>query len=243
MPIEIASDDAKATLSIVCSGHLHRDDYARLVPAFEEFARNHDRISILFVMRDFHGWDLGASWEDLKLWTHHFGDFRRLALVGEHGWQRAMSGFCRLLTAAPVRYFDLPQLDEAQRWVLGPTAGHVHLDLDEDAGTARVRIEGALAPEDFERITPRIDEFIERHGCIRIRLDLRGFEGWDSIEALSDHMGFVRKHHKFAGRLAVIGDKTWQRVAARVIGSALHPEVRVFTSAREGDADAWLRGE
>lgn len=243
MSLNIMTDDAAATLSVTVSGRLHRDDYARLVPEFEAFARKHERISILFVMRGFHGWDLGASWDDLKLWTHHFGDFRRLALVGEHGWQHAMSGFCRVLTAAPLRYFDMAQLDEAQKWVLGPTTGHVHLDLDEDTGTVRVRIEGALTPEDVERITPRINEFIERHGRVRIRLDLRGFEGWDSLEALSDHLAFIRKHHRFAGRLAVIGDSTWQRAAASVIGAAVHPEVRFFVSAREGEADAWLEAE
>ena len=42
-------------------------------------------------MKDFHGWDAGALWEDIKFDLKHFSDIERVAMVGEKKWQKGMS--------------------------------------------------------------------------------------------------------------------------------------------------------
>jgi len=104
-------------LEIDLHGRLSRTDYEKLVPETERMIHEHGKIRILVKMHDFHGWDAGALWEDIKWDAKHFNLIERLAIVGEKTWHKWMTGFCRPFTTAEVRYFPHDQLDEARKWI------------------------------------------------------------------------------------------------------------------------------
>ena len=79
----------------------------------------HGKLQVLFDMTDFHGWTVGAMWEDTKFALHHFRDIERLAVVGEKKWQKGMATFCKPFTKAVIKYFDHAEAAEAQKWVGG----------------------------------------------------------------------------------------------------------------------------
>jgi hypothetical protein len=99
------------------SGKLTHDDYQHLVPAFERLVQQHGNVRLLFEMVDFHGWDVGALWDDLKFDLKHFADIERLAMVGDKKWEQGMSTFCRRFTAATIRYFDRATIQDARAWL------------------------------------------------------------------------------------------------------------------------------
>ena len=68
---------------------------------------------LLVRMHDFHGWTLGAVWEDAKFDLRHFSHIERLALVGDTKWEAGMAMFCKPFTTAKVRYFDESKAEEA----------------------------------------------------------------------------------------------------------------------------------
>ena len=88
------------------TGKLVKADYEHFVPEFERLVRQHGSVRVLFDMTGFHGWDVGALWEDIKFDMKHFGDIERLAMVGENKWQHGMAMFCKPFTKATIRYFD-----------------------------------------------------------------------------------------------------------------------------------------
>lgn len=98
-------------------GMLVKEDYARFVPEFERLLAEHGKLRVLVVMHDFHGWKIGALWEDIKFDVKHFRDIERIAIVGEKKWQEWMSAFCRPFTTAKVRYFDFDRLESARKWI------------------------------------------------------------------------------------------------------------------------------
>ena len=104
-------------LEIDLHGRLSREDYEGLVPEIERQILQHRKIHLLVTMHDFHGWDAGALWEDIKWDAKHFNDIERLAIVGEKSWHKWMAGFCRPFTTASIRYFALEQLDQAHAWL------------------------------------------------------------------------------------------------------------------------------
>ena len=106
-------------LEVVLHGKLGREDYERLVPDTERMIREHGKIRILVSMHDFHGWDAGAVWEDIKWNARHFNDIERLAIVGEKTWHHWMTTFCHPFTITQARYFTPDKLDEARAWVEG----------------------------------------------------------------------------------------------------------------------------
>jgi hypothetical protein len=72
---------------------------------------------MLVQMHEFHGWELGALWEDVKFDAKHFTDIERLALVGESKWEAGMAAFCRPFTTASIKYFDHSKEAEAETWI------------------------------------------------------------------------------------------------------------------------------
>ena len=104
-------------LEVDLHGKLGREDYEMFVPETERMIREHGKIRILVTMHDFHGWDTGGLWEDMKWNARHFNQIERLAVVGEKTWHRLMTGFCKPFTTAQVRYFTPGELDDARTWL------------------------------------------------------------------------------------------------------------------------------
>jgi hypothetical protein len=104
-------------LIVGVSGKLEKADYEHFVPVFERLVRLYGKLSILLDMNNFHGWDSGALWEDLKLDIKHFADIDRLAMVGEEKWEQDMATFCKPFTKATIRFFHYADIAEARKWL------------------------------------------------------------------------------------------------------------------------------
>jgi hypothetical protein len=117
MPIQLSVEDDAKTLVVHVSGKLVAADYERFVPEFERLVGLHGKLRLLFDMTGFHGWSVGALWEDTKFAMHHFSDIGRLAIVGEKKWQEKMATFCKPFTKATVKYFDHGDTEEARKWL------------------------------------------------------------------------------------------------------------------------------
>ena len=117
MSIELHEEADGKILIVNLSGKLAKEDYAHFTPAVEQAVKAHGKVRILVRMHDFHGWSLGAMWEDMKFDLHHFSHIERLALVGDKRWEAGMAVFCKPFTTAKVRYFDESKADEATAWI------------------------------------------------------------------------------------------------------------------------------
>jgi hypothetical protein len=117
MALELTQEQGGKVFAVRISGRLTAEDYERFVPEVEAAIRQHGKIRVLLELHDFHGWDAGALWQDIKFDLHHFRDIERLAIVGETRWQEGMATFCKPFTTAAIRYFTHDQLAEARAWI------------------------------------------------------------------------------------------------------------------------------
>ena len=117
MALHVTEEVSGNLLTVTATGRLTREDYEQFVPQTEEIINRVGKVRVLFVMQDFHGWDLGAVWEDTKFSIHHFSHIEKLAMVGDAKWEQWMASFCKPFTAAKIKYFDLSQLDAAREWL------------------------------------------------------------------------------------------------------------------------------
>ncbi|HET6878681.1 MAG TPA: STAS/SEC14 domain-containing protein [Pirellulales bacterium] len=117
MPVEIHEESEGKVFAIKLSGKLSKQDYEHFVPETESRIKQHGKLRMLVEMHDFHGWELGALWEDVKFDVKHFSHIERLALVGETKWEKGMAAFCKPFTTAKIRYFDTAQRDQALAWL------------------------------------------------------------------------------------------------------------------------------
>jgi hypothetical protein len=75
------------------------------------------RVRLYVQFEDFHGWDLRAAREDLQFCLKHYSDFERIAMVGDHQWERWTASFCKPFTKAKGRYFDKTDVAAAWKWL------------------------------------------------------------------------------------------------------------------------------
>lgn len=117
MAIELNADAAAKLLEVEVSGKLSAEDYEHFEPAVDKMIEAAGKIKILFVMHDFHGWELGAVWEDIKFATKHCRDIEKIAMVGEKTWEKWMSTICKPFTMSSIKYFDAGGEAAARQWL------------------------------------------------------------------------------------------------------------------------------
>jgi hypothetical protein len=117
MPIQLHEENDGKVLVVQVSGSLEKAHYAQFVPEFERLVRLHGTLRVLFDMTDFHGWDAGALWEDIKFDIKHFADIDRLAMIGDKKWEQGMATFCKPFTKATIRFFTHADIAAARKWL------------------------------------------------------------------------------------------------------------------------------
>jgi SpoIIAA-like len=104
-------------LGVEVSGKLTRADYEELIPSWEKMIARQGALRMLFIMKDFGGWEPGAAWEDFEFDLKYARQIDRIAMVGEKKWQEWLSKLGALFVKADVKYFDAAELSEAERWI------------------------------------------------------------------------------------------------------------------------------
>lgn len=117
MSVLLQEERESRVVEVTVSGKLTKDDYEQFVPVIERRIAEHGKVRILVRMHDFHGWDAGALWDDLRFDARHFNDIERLAIVGDKAWEHGMALFCKPFTTAEIRYFEREHEDEARTWL------------------------------------------------------------------------------------------------------------------------------
>ncbi|HVS39340.1 MAG TPA: STAS/SEC14 domain-containing protein [Gemmataceae bacterium] len=117
MSVELREEAAGKVLIIKLSGKLTKQDYEHFHPEVESRITQHRKIRVLVEMHDFHGWTMGALWEDIKFDLKHFAHIERLALVGNAQWEAGMAAFCRPFTTAAIRFFYENKAEQAHQWI------------------------------------------------------------------------------------------------------------------------------
>lgn len=75
---------------------------------------------------------------------------------------------------------------------------------------------------------------------MRLVLDLREFDGWSGLSALGDHFSLVREHYRVPERIAIVGNKTWQKMAGIIMAKFVNAQTRFFDSDDYDGAVAWI---
>jgi hypothetical protein len=115
------------------------------------------------------------------------------------------------------------------------------VQLHEDAGARLIelKVAGKLTGEDYARFAPEVDEFIRQQSRVRMLFQMENFHGWKLGGAWADFR-FGIKHAHDVERLAVVGEKRWQRWSAGLCRLFTEADVRYFDRSRAQEAHEWL---
>ncbi len=103
-----------------------------------------------------------------------------------------------------------------------------------------VRLSDKLAREDYESLMPTFERLIERHGKLRILLKMDHFHGW-TAGALWEDIKVDVKHFNDVERIAMVGDKAWEKGMSVFCKPFTTATVRYFDHSQIGEAREWIR--
>jgi len=113
--------------------------------------------------------------------------------------------------------------------------------LPESAGKILgFKMSGKLHNADYKSFVPLVDKAIGQDGKVRILAQFHDFHGWDA-HALWDDIKFSTTHCTKIERIALVGDKTWEKWMAKVCKPFTMAKVNYFDAADIDKAWAWLR--
>jgi hypothetical protein len=102
------------------------------------------------------------------------------------------------------------------------------------------QMSGKLHDEDYKSFVPMIDDAVAREGKVRLLAQFKDFHGWD-LHALWDDIKFSTTHCTKIERIALVGEKTWEKWMARVCKPFTMAKTRYFDTAETDAAWAWLK--
>lgn len=122
--ITVEHDRHSDIIKIRASGTLTRNDYDYTVPEIEhamELSKGPLRVKLR--LEDFHGWDIGALWQELEFDLKHRDDLGRIAVIGETALADWGTTLAAPFTKATMRFFPSENEAEADEWLAGSGNG------------------------------------------------------------------------------------------------------------------------
>ncbi len=115
----------------------------------------------------------------------------------------------------------------------------MHKIFPEEGNLVRVEVSGKLTQTDYEALIPCWEQTITRHGTMRMLLVMEKFEGWEPGAAWDDfHFSF--RHADKVEKIAVIGEKAWQKWLMKLGAFFLREDLKYFDSAELPQAERWI---
>jgi hypothetical protein len=98
---------------------------------------------------------------------------------------------------------------------------------------------GKLHDEDYKKFVPLVDAEIAKDGKVNILAHFYDFHGWDA-KALWDDIKFSTSHCTKFKKIALVGDKTWEKWMAKVCKPFTMAKIKYFDAKEIEAAKAWL---
>jgi hypothetical protein len=101
------------------------------------------------------------------------------------------------------------------------------------------QLSGKLHDADYAKFVPVVDAAVAKHGKVRLLARFHDFQGWDA-KALWDDIKFSTTHCLDVERIALVGEKSWERWMSAVCKPFTMAKIRYFDASQEDQAWAWL---
>jgi hypothetical protein len=115
------------------------------------------------------------------------------------------------------------------------------VELDKENAVAILEPHGALSKDDFDKAAMVIDPYIEQTGKINgIVIYVESFPGWENFAGLSEHIVFIKNHHKKIKRLAFATDTAVINYTKAIAEPFVDAQIKVFPYSEFDRAKAWV---
>ena len=115
----------------------------------------------------------------------------------------------------------------------------VKLNETNDGKVLEVRVTGKLGHADYEHFVPEFERLLKQHEKLRVLFEMVEFHGWEGA-AMWDDIKFDVKHFSDIERLALVGDRKWEKGMSIFCRPFTTAKIRYFDRASIAEARAWV---
>ena len=101
------------------------------------------------------------------------------------------------------------------------------------------KLSGKLHDEDYKQFVPLVDAEVAKDGKVNVLAQFHDFKGWD-MHALWDDIKFSTTHCTKIKKIALVGEKTWEKWMAMVCKPFTMAKIKYFNAKEIEAAKAWL---
>ncbi len=101
------------------------------------------------------------------------------------------------------------------------------------------RLSGKLHDEDYKTFVPVMDAAVAAEGKVRLFAKFEDFHGWD-LHAAWDDFRFGLRHYKDIDRIAMVGDRKWEKWMATLCRPFTKAKVKYFDASEVDAAWNWI---
>lgn len=107
--------------------------------------------------------------------------------------------------------------------------------------TLEIQVRGKLSREDYGHFVPEFERLLREHGRLRVLFEMVDFHGWEG-KALWDDIVFDLRHGSHIDRLAMVGDRKWERGMSVFCRPFTSARLRYFDRRDLPEARSWVEG-
>jgi hypothetical protein len=116
------------------------------------------------------------------------------------------------------------------------------IDIRKEDKIIYAKISGVVSEADFkDTIGPAVEKILEQDNppdCLF--LDAEGFDGWEDLSSFISHMEFIRDHHQYIKKVAVVGIDKWREMVMHIVAMISGVEAKFFPIRQREEAKSWL---
>lgn len=115
------------------------------------------------------------------------------------------------------------------------------VEIHENIGphTLHVLITGKLTREDYDRFVPQLEQLMHSEQNLSMLVELRDFYGWD-VGGLWEELKFDAKHLNDMERIAMVGDRAWQKWMTDFCKPFTTAKIEFFEKPQLEQAKLWV---
>lgn len=102
-----------------------------------------------------------------------------------------------------------------------------------------VRVSKKFTSNDFDLYRSSVKERMEKYGSARLYFEMVDFHGW-GVGSFIENAVFDVVHRKQFGKVAMVGDKVWQKWAARLASPVKKEGIKYFDIKEKEVAMKWV---
>jgi len=113
--------------------------------------------------------------------------------------------------------------------------------LSESSGSvAGYKVAGKVTVEDYQQLDSEVQAMVDQYDELCLLLNLQEFAG-EEVRAWLPDLKFGHRFHDKISKMAIVGDKRWQRWLTALVDPFYAKDARFFHPEETDEAWTWLR--